>query len=229
MTGAQVGQRVAGQPPVAVEPSDVVVDVALRRGVGEPEIFEPLRQGEHLGDVLGRSREDVGRQDVDRRFVGVECGLVRIGDLGRGLVLQAGGNQHRVLTAVEALVAQMAHVGDVLDVEDLDAVVQERPPDEVGQQVAAQVSDMRVAVDGRTACVHPDPAGLERIDLFDRAGERVAESEGHTSMLVADIEDRPLTVSSVPRYPIRGLAVPFPSFPRRCGSARPHFPARHRP
>ncbi len=37
-----------------------------------------------------------------------------------------------------------------------------------------------------------------------------------------DFIDRPLTVPAKPRYPIRGLADPVPSFPRRCGSARPH-------
>jgi hypothetical protein len=50
---------------------------------------------------------------------------------------------------------------------------------------------MRVAIDGRTAGVHPDPTRLERIDLFDRARQGVAESESHASMLAADIERRP--------------------------------------
>ena len=39
-------------------------------------------------------------------------------------------------------------------------------------------------------------------------------------------EDWPLTVPRKPRYPSRGLAVPIPSFPRRCGSARPHLHVR---
>ena len=88
-------------------------------------------------------------------------------------------DEHRVRAAVEALVAQVADVGDVLDVEDVDAVVEQGPPDEVGQQVAAQVPDVGVAVDGRAAGVHPDAAGLERLDRFDPAGQGVAEAEGH--------------------------------------------------
>ena len=71
---------------------------------------------------------------------------------------------------VEALVAQMADVGDVLDVEDVDAVVEQGTPDEVGEQVAAQVPDVGVAIDSRPAGVHPHPAGLERLDRFDAAG-----------------------------------------------------------
>ena len=71
-------------------------------------------------------------------------------------MLEPGRDEHPVLAAVEPLVAQVADVGDVLDVEDLDPVVQERPPDQVGQQVAAQVADVGVAVDGRAAGVHPE-------------------------------------------------------------------------
>ena len=74
-------------------------------------------------------------QDVDERLVGVEGRLVRVRDLGRRLVLEAGLDEHPVLAAVEPLVAQVAHVGDVLDVEDLDPVVQQGPPDQVGEQV----------------------------------------------------------------------------------------------
>ena len=142
-------------------------------------VLEPLGERDHLGDVLGRPREDVRRQDVDERLVGVEGGLVRGRDLGGRLVLEPGLDQHPVLAAVEPLVAQVADVGDVLDVEDLEPVVEQGPPDQVGQEVAAQVADVGVAVDRRAAGVHPDAAGLERLDRADRAGEGVAQAEGH--------------------------------------------------
>ena len=99
------------------------------------------------------------------------------GDLGRRLRLEAGSDEHRVRPEVDALVAQVADVGDVLDVQDVDAVVQQGASDEVGQDVAAQVADVGVAVDGRAAGVHPDPSGLERFDRFDPAGQGVAEAE----------------------------------------------------
>ena len=135
-----------------------------------PGVLEALGEGEHLGDVLGRAREDVRRQDVDQRLVGVERGLVGVGDLGRRLVLEPGLDEHPVLAAVEPLVAQVPDVGDVLDVEDLEAVVQQDAPDEVGEQVGPQVADVGVAVDGRAAGVHPDPPWLERLD---RSTDRV--------------------------------------------------------
>ena len=149
------------------------------RGVGVVEILEGLGERQHLRDVLGRAREDVRGQDVDGRLIGVECSLVGVGDLGRRLVLETGRHEHRVLAAVEALVAQVADVGDVLDVEHVDPVVEEGPPDQVRQQVAAQVPDVRVAIDGRAARVHADAAGLERFDRFDPTCQGIPESEGH--------------------------------------------------
>src|SRR4029079_621697 len=100
---------------------------------------------------LGGAGEDGGGQGPGQGLVGVEGGLVRVGDLGRRLVLQTGRDEHRVRAAVEALVAQVADVRDVLDVEHVDAVVEQRPADEVGQQVAAEVADVGVAVHGRAA------------------------------------------------------------------------------
>ncbi len=135
--------------------------------------------------MLGGAREHVGRQDVDQRLVGVERGLVGRGDLGRRLRFQPGLDEHRVRAAVESLVAEVADVGDVLDVQHLDAVVDQHPPDEVGQDVAAQVADVRIAVDGRSAGVHPDPPGHERLDWFDRPGEGVAQAQGHVPAILA--------------------------------------------
>ena len=85
------------------------------------EVLERLGERQHLGDVLGRPREDVGGQDVDQGLVGMERGLVGVGDLGRRLVLEPGLDQHPVLAPVEVVVAQVPDVGDVLDVEHLDA------------------------------------------------------------------------------------------------------------
>jgi hypothetical protein len=52
----------------------------------------------------------------------------------------------------------MADVGDVLDVQDLDAVVEQDPPNEIGQEKRPEVADVGVAVDRRPAGVHPDTA-----------------------------------------------------------------------
>ena len=75
---------------------------------------------------VARGKTWAGRM-LTSGLVGVERRLVGVGDLGRRLVLEPGRDEHPVLAAVEPLVAQVADVGDVLDVEDLDAVVEERP------------------------------------------------------------------------------------------------------
>ena len=152
-------------------------------------VLERLGKREHLGDVLGRAREDVGGQDVDQRLVGVEGRFVGVGDLARCLVFEAGGDEHRVRPAVEALVAQVPDVGDVLDLEDVDAVVEQGAPDQVGEEVAAQVADVGVAVDGRAAGVHPDAARLERLDRFDPPAQGVAEVERHLAVHATQVRD----------------------------------------
>ena len=214
--GAQVGQRVARQLPISLEPPDVVVDVPVLGGVGVSRVLERLRKREHLGDVVGGPREDVRGQDVDQRLVGVEGRLVRVGDLSRSLVFEAGGDEHRIGSAVEPLVAQVSDVGDVLDLEDVDAVIKQRPPDQVGKEIAAQVADVGVAVDGRAAGVHPHPAGLERLDGFDPSSEGVAEaqrhqdtcSHGHVLFLFVGTSQPAITFRTRARYPSRGLAGP---------------------
>ena len=151
--------------------------------VGVPGVLERLGEGEHLRDVLGRAREDVGRQDVHERLVGMERRLVGVGDLGGRLLLEPGRDEHPVLAAVEALVPQVPDVGDVLDVEHVEPVVDEGPADQVGQQVRAQVPDVGVPVDGRAAGVHPDTPGLERHDRLDGPGQGVAEAQGHPDIV----------------------------------------------
>ena len=144
-----------------------------------PGLLQPHGEADHLGHVLGGPGEHVGRQDVDQRLVRVEARLVGVGDLARRLGLQAGRDQHPVLAAVEPLVAEMAHVGDVLDVPHPEAVVQQHAADEVGEQVRPQVADVGPAVHGRSAGVHPDDAVVGDGHGFDAAAQRVAEVEGH--------------------------------------------------
>ena len=230
VSGTQVGQRVARQLPVPFEPPDVVVDVAVRGCVGVPGVLERLGEREHLGDVVGGAREDVGRQDVDQRLIGVERRLVGVRDLAGRLVLEAGRDEHRIRPAVESLVAQVSDVGDVLDLEDVDAVVEESPPDQVGKEIAAQVADVGVAVDGRSAGVHPHPAGLERLDGFDPSSKGVAEAQRHRRHMLSrsgsvsfcrniatghNVSHEGSLSQQRPRWSV-------PSFPRRCGPARPH-------
>src|SRR4029453_2810644 len=110
-------------------------------------------------------------------------------------------------------------VGDVLDVEDGHAVVQDDPPDEIREEEGPQVADVGVAVDGRPAGVHPQPGAVGRLDGRERAGERVANVEGHLRIAACtevfggwlrrmhDFRAPTLTIPGAPRYPGRGLAA----------------------
>ena len=132
---------------------------------------------------VARGKTWAGRR-LRQRGVGVERGLVRVGDLLGRLVLEPGRDEHPVLAAIEALVAEVADVGDVLDLEDVDAVVQDGPSDEVGEEECPEVADVGVAIDGRAAGVHPEAAPVGRFDGFDGAGQGVAEAERHRRIVV---------------------------------------------
>ena len=70
----------------------------------------------------------------------------------------------RVDVTTRALGAHVPDVGDVLDLADPSPWYSSGSADEVGEQERAQVADVRRAVHGRTARVHPaPPARLERL------------------------------------------------------------------
>ena len=219
MARPQRVERVPGQRAVVGERRDRVVDVAVVADVGVARVHQLLGELEHLGDVLGRPREDVRRQDVQQRRVGVERGLVGVGDLRRRLVLEAGRDEHPVLAAVEPLVAEVADVGDVLDVEHVDAVVEDDPPDEVGEEERPQVADVGVAVDGRAARVHPEPRGRRAARRARRARVRVLRrrsvtarssdprGRGSRAYVVCGISRECPNDSRAARYRVRGLAA----------------------
>src|SRR6185312_763562 len=99
-----------------------------------------------------------------------------------------------------------------LDLEDVDAVVQDGAPDEVGQEERPQVADVGVAVDGRAARVHPEAASVDGLDGLDGAGQGVAKTEGHPGIVVGPTTATKfrgigLTLSRMSRYPGRGLAA----------------------
>ena len=193
----QLIEGVARQAPIVGKAGDLVVERAVGCQVGVAKILQARGERQHLRDVLGRAREDVGWEEVDQRRVGMEAGLVGIGDLGRRLVLELRRHQHPVGAAVEALVAQVADVGDVLDVEDVQAVVEQRPPDEVGQQEGAQVADVGPAIDGRAAGVEADPLApgsasgrLERRGPARSAGSACCAGEGSSELGVRSFRSR---------------------------------------
>ncbi len=179
MPGAQLVERVAGEPSIVGKRADRVVDVAVIAHIRVSGIDQPFGQLDHLRYVFRRPREYVGGEDVDEGLIRMKRGLVCVGDLGGCLVLEARGDQHPVLAAIEPLVAHVADVGDVLDVDDLDAVVEERSSDQVRQEERPEVADVGIAIDRRSAGVHRDTPRGTRLEGLVGSGQGVSEAYWH--------------------------------------------------
>ena len=125
---------VARQGAVAGGRRHAVVDVAVDL-VGEPFRDQALDDLQHLVDVARGPREVVCRDDVELAFVAQEAGGVCLGDLRRRLSRRERRRDHLVLALLQRLLAHVADVGDVLDVEYAQALQFQRAPDPVGHQV----------------------------------------------------------------------------------------------
>ena len=126
---------------------------------------------DHVGDVVGRLGDDLGLADVELgKVVKKDLGVV-FRDLVRRLLLLARSLLHLVL----ALVAVRHQVPDIRDVHhafELVAVIFERAAEDVHEDVGAQVADVRIVVDRRSAAVHRD--------LLVRKGDKVLLASVHS-------------------------------------------------
>ena len=149
---------------------DAEVDGVVRGAVGVALLEEPPDEVEHLGDVRGGLGVVFGGLDVERADVVEKRLLVLGGELAEG---QPGGAR-----VADGLVV---HVREVHHLRDAEALVPEPAPQQVLEDVGAEVPDVRVVVDRRPARVHADVAGLQRNQLLLPAGERVVRAEcgGH--------------------------------------------------
>ena len=139
-------------------------------GVGVARGDQPLDHRDHLRDVRGRPRLDIGRQHAERRHV-----LVKGGDRAGGqrldrLAVGAGGGVDLVLD-----------VGDVADVAHMLAAVgfAQQPVEHVEHDKGAGVADMGAVIDRRPAHIHAHVARIERLEHLLAAGQRIIESERH--------------------------------------------------
>ena len=143
------------------------------RFVGKALLYEALGDGEHFGDVVGGFGEFLRGDDVELALVAEEPVGVELGDLGGGFALGYGGGDDFVAALLQDFLAHMADVGDVLDVDDLQAVELEGAAYPVGHQVGSEVADVGVAVHGWAAGVHFDDAALYGAHFVNSLGESV--------------------------------------------------------
>ena len=142
------------------ETGDAEVDRFVIRLVGVAVADELFDHGDHARDMLrfGRSRKLVGRLDAQRIEV-LEKGVFEwLGELGEGNAFLA--------RAADRLVV---HIGQVHDPLDLEAAIFQVALEEILEKVSAEVPDVRVVVDRRTAGIELDrlARGIDRHERLD--------------------------------------------------------------
>ena len=178
----QVAAEVSGKPAVLGELRNVKIDVAAGF-VGVAVAHQLFHHSYHFRDVVGGPGKDVGRQDVHPLLVLEEAVGVELGDLPDGLPFGQGGHNHLVAAGLHQFLAHVAHVGDVLDVVNVQPLHHQGAANPVGHHVGAQIADVGVAVHRRPAGVHFDFAGfngLNFVNLF-RQGIVKAQQSSSTS------------------------------------------------
>ncbi len=123
-------------------------------------------RADHLRDVLRGPGIAVGRQDAE------------------GVAVPAEGLDERLRVLVEAHALGLGppdrlvvDVGDVHDVDDLEAPEEQKALEQVLEDVGPPVADMGEIVDRRAAGVELDAPGLDRDEVLDLAAQSVVEPD----------------------------------------------------
>src|ERR1051326_2360908 len=148
-----VFKLIAGELTIAWKAFNIVINIAIDF-VGNTLLQQTFNDSYHLGNMLCGARKDAGRQYIEFGFIIMECLGVKLRDLQRGLALLAGLGQHFILAAINHLLAHMTHIGDIFDVQYLEATIFEIAAYPVGHGKGAQVANVNVPVDGGTTRIH---------------------------------------------------------------------------
>src|SRR5690606_3321946 len=136
--------------------------------VGGVRLEQLADQRIHGLEVLAHARLDVRVEAPERAHLL----LVHRGHPARQL-------ERRLPVLLRAHQDLVVDVRDVADVRDREPERAQAPNEQVRNQGRARVTRMRHVVHGGTAAVHADPTGIPGDELFDAAGERVVQTNGH--------------------------------------------------
>ncbi len=162
----------AGQLAVAIKGADLEIHVPGRGGVGVALVDEPLRQVDHLRDVLGALGLHGGALDVQLVHVHVELADELLGDF-------AGLFAH-FARAFDDLVVDVREVADEVDVVPF---VLEIAVEHVEDHAGAGVADVAEVVSRDAADVHVHVVVVGRGECFLVPFEGIVESHWVTPFL----------------------------------------------
>src|SRR5690348_7924543 len=102
------------------------------------------------------SWKDLSRKDIKCSLILVKCVGVELRDLQRRFALFTRLSDHFVLSTIYHLLPHMPHIGNIFDMQYLNATILKSTAYPVSQRERAQIADVNIAVDGGTARVHFD-------------------------------------------------------------------------
>ena len=73
----------------------------------------------------------------------------------------------------------VVHVGDVHDVADVVSALAQKAIEKIDGDKCAEIADVAVVIDGRSAGVHADAVAVEWMEFFDLPGKSVIEAQCH--------------------------------------------------
>ena len=147
-----------------------------------------LGEVDHLGDVVGRDRPARGLADVEVGDVLLERRRIVRRDVPDALRLGTGRRLHLVVADI-GIGRQMADIGDVDHMGEGISLPGQHAAQRIGEHIGAQIAEMGVVVDRRPAGIDAHAAlGIERLESFQPAGQRIVERElsaGHSGGIAA--------------------------------------------
>ena len=145
-----------------------VVDVAVGGGVGQALGLELFNEVEHLRDEFSGARLVGGRKAPQAQHIFLHRLREFVGEFLGGDAAFGGAANDLVVD-----------VGDVANESNLITACLEPAANHVESDERAAVADVSVVVDGHAAYVHPDFAGLNRLEGFDGFAQRGINLKRH--------------------------------------------------
>src|ERR1700693_533701 len=180
--------------------------------IGVAFLVEQVDQRDHFEDVFRSPRVMLGPLDTQRIEILEKRLDVFLGELVDRLAMLGGLLDDAVLD-----VGQIHHLGDAV------SLLQQDPAQQVLEEKGAEVADVRVVVDGRTARIHPDVAHFDRLELFHLPTHRVVETHRCHVSSRSSTTAWAASASPLPRGPTWSMVVALrPTAP----GSMPRTPAR---